>query len=165
VDALNPGIAAGEVCGIEIEAGGVPRAAAIELAEGGAAPMIVLAVAGDVLAAARDCGTDCVEGSAGAADRATSEAFSGVVSCFHQAQRGPDWQPTSATIARTIQRARFARELIGWLPFRLATCSTGYLLDWLASRLACFSIGDRWHGEVDLRIGGCDLLPAGFCDP
>jgi hypothetical protein len=99
-------MAAGDVCGIAIEAGPIP-AAAIELAEGGVAPMIVLAAGGAMLAAARDCGTDCVEGSAGGPDFATSEAFSGEVSCFQNAQRGPDWQPTSwpptsATITAAI---------------------------------------------------------------
>jgi hypothetical protein len=104
-------------------------AAASEFAEGGVAPMIVLAgggVAAIVLAAVTDCGTDCAEGSAGGVDFATIEALSGVASCFQKAQRGPDWQPTSATIARTIQRARCAVNLI--LP--------GYLFDWLASRSA-----------------------------
>jgi hypothetical protein len=130
VVAAAPAIAAGDVCRIEIEVGVVPRAAAIEFAEGGVAPTIVLAEDGGVVAAANDCGTDCDEGSAGAADRATSDAFSGDVLCFHQAQRGPDWQPTSwlptsAKIATTTNPARFVRELISWLPSRMANFSMG----------------------------------------
>jgi hypothetical protein len=97
----------------EFADGGV--AAAIELAEGGAA------VAG--AAAVAVCGTDCVEGRAGAAC-ATSDAFSGDASCFQKAQRGPDWQPVIATIARTTNRARFAREIMDWLPSRLTGVST-----------------------------------------
>jgi hypothetical protein len=70
------------------------EAAARFIAEGGAA---------SIPAAATACGVDCEEGSFGApcgtgggvatgfaADRATSEVSSGFVSCFHQAQRGPD---------------------------------------------------------------------------
>jgi hypothetical protein len=125
VVAVAPAIAAGEVCGIEIEAGVVPRAAAIEFADGGVAPTIELIAAGGAAVAANDCGTDCDEGSAGAVDFATSDAFSGEVSCFQNAQRGPDWQPASKKIATTTNPARFVRELIAWLPSRMANFSMG----------------------------------------
>jgi hypothetical protein len=69
--------------------------------------------------------------------------LSGVASCFQKAQRGPDWQPTSATIARTIQRDRCAVDLI--LP--------GYLFDLLPFRLACCPIGDRPHGSGVVPVG------------
>jgi hypothetical protein len=116
-------VVAGEVCGIEIDAGVVPRAAAIEFADGGVAPTIEFVAAGGADAAANDCGTDCVEGRAGAVDFATSDAFSGEVSCFQNAHRGADWQPTSAKIATTTNPIWFIRELISWLPSRLANVS------------------------------------------
>lgn len=48
-------------------------------------------------------GSACDEGSAGAADRATKDDSCGAASCFHHAQRGPDWQPTvPATTANAI---------------------------------------------------------------
>lgn len=52
-------------------------------------------------------GVDCAEGSFGSADRATAEA-SGAESCFHHAQRGPDWQPVSAAKAAIVIRLLFA---------------------------------------------------------
>jgi nicotinamide mononucleotide (NMN) deamidase PncC len=78
---------------------GILGAAATELAEGGAA------------AAESDCGVACVDGNAGA-DRATSDESSGVVSFFHHAQRGPDWQPTMPTKIMTISAACLAREFM-----------------------------------------------------
>jgi hypothetical protein len=108
-----------------MELGVVPRAAAIEFAEGGVAPTIELVAAGGAVAAANDCGTDCVEGRAGALDFATSEALSGDASCFQNAHRGADWQPTSAKIATTTNPNWFVRELISRLPSRMANFSLG----------------------------------------
>jgi hypothetical protein len=122
---VAPAIAAGEVCGIEIDAGVVPRAAAIEFAEGGVAPTIEFVAAGGADAAANDCGTDCVEGRTGAVDFATSDPLSGEASCFQNAQRGADWQPTSAKIATTTNPTWFVRELIARLLSRIANFSMG----------------------------------------
>jgi hypothetical protein len=113
-----PAIAAGAVCGIGIEAGVAIPAAANEFAEGGVAPTIELAggtLAGAVLAAVTDCGVDCVEGNGGA-DLATSELLSEAVSCFQNAQRGPDWQPARAQAARTTNHQKLERCFIAWLP-------------------------------------------------
>ena len=77
------------VVGMAIDAGVMP-AVANEFAEGGVAAAIDAADGGAAAGAAATvavCGTDCVEGRAGAA-WATRDAFSGVVSCFQKAQRG-----------------------------------------------------------------------------
>jgi hypothetical protein len=65
-------------------------------------------VAGSKPGTAAICGVFFVEGSAGAAERATADESSGGVSCFHQAQRGPDWQPNAAARHAVIVNARTA---------------------------------------------------------
>jgi hypothetical protein len=52
-------------------------------------------------------GVDCADGNFGSAERATAEA-SGAESCFHHAQRGPDWQPVSAAKAAMVIKLLFA---------------------------------------------------------
>jgi hypothetical protein len=47
------------------------------------------------------CGVDCAEGSAGAAERATTEESSDASCDFHQAQRGLDWQPANPAATST----------------------------------------------------------------
>ena len=81
-----------DVTGIDMPAGdaaapatgvtalGVPAAA--RFAEDGGA-------AGVRPAIATACGVDCADGNFGSAERATAEA-SGALSCFQNAQRGPD---------------------------------------------------------------------------
>jgi hypothetical protein len=75
-------------------------------------------------------GADCVEGNTGAvfgaadavadtrgaADRATSDESSDALSCFHQAQRGPDWQPATPTTIANIIAVRIAKSFIFVLP-------------------------------------------------
>jgi hypothetical protein len=62
-------------------------------------------VAGSKPGTAAICGVFFVDGSAGAAERATADESSGGVSCFHQAQRGPDWQPDAAARKAAIVNA------------------------------------------------------------
>ena len=59
-------------------------------------------------AIATACGFDCAEGNSGFADRATADVSSGALSCFHQAKRGPDWQPDQAVNTATNARIRSA---------------------------------------------------------
>jgi hypothetical protein len=77
-----------------------PAAAAKFVDDGGAA--------GVNPATATGWGVDWVEGNAGVADRATTEASSGGFSCFHHAKRGADWQPVTAAIAATNVNDRIA---------------------------------------------------------
>lgn len=49
---------------------------------------------------------DCSDGLSGAALRAMIEVSSGEVLLFHQAQRGPDWQPVNAAAANSTVRVR-----------------------------------------------------------
>ena len=79
---------------MEMLCGDVAAPAAAKFADDGGA-------AGVKPATATACGVDCAEGSAGAAERATTDE-SGAWSCFHHAQRGPDWQPLVAANAVTI---------------------------------------------------------------
>jgi hypothetical protein len=60
-------------------------------------------VAGVNPATATASGFVCADGSTGVADRATADVSSGALSCFHQANRGADWQP--ATAATTVANA------------------------------------------------------------
>lgn len=94
--AANAGEAGGIVAPVApvFTAAGEPAAAKL-LDDGG--------VAGVKPAIATACGVDCAEGSAGAAERATTDESSGAFSCFHQANRGADWQPgTAATTAINV---------------------------------------------------------------
>jgi hypothetical protein len=91
-----PAIVLADVAGIGTDVG----AAATELADGG------------VAAAVSDCGVACVDGSAGAAARATSELSSGGASFFHHAQRGPDWHPTIAATVSTVHTAWIDRDFM-----------------------------------------------------
>jgi hypothetical protein len=50
---------------------------------------------------ATDCGVDCAEGSAGVFELEATAEFSAALSCFHQANLGADWQPTTADKAAT----------------------------------------------------------------
>ena len=54
------------------------------------------------------CGVFLVDGRGGAAERATADESSGGVSCFHQAQRGPDWQPNAVAKHAATVNARTA---------------------------------------------------------
>ncbi|MEX2306722.1 MAG: hypothetical protein WD738_03980 [Pirellulales bacterium] len=53
-------------------------------------------------------GVDCVEGSSGAADRASTDASSAASFCFHHAHRGLDWQPANPATRTAIHNARVA---------------------------------------------------------
>lgn len=155
VKAAMPAVAAGGVCGIAIDAGVVPSAAAMEFAEGGVAPTIVLVDGGAVagaFVAVTDCGTDCDEGSTGAVDFATNDEFSGV-SCLQNAQRGPDWQPTSMQIATTTNPTWFARELITWLPCWPIEPTI------FADRAAPIKQPTSCSSVFDWRIAECNLAP------
>ena len=65
-------------------------------------------------AAAIVCGVAVFEGSVAVAvvagpagaDRATSDVSSGLGSDFHQAKRGPDWQPATTAVRQLIQMIR-----------------------------------------------------------
>lgn len=69
-------------------------------------------------AAATVVGIVCEDGNGGAADRATSDVSSGALSFFHQANRGPDWQPTSMMAVSIITLVRKALKLMAECPFQ-----------------------------------------------
>jgi hypothetical protein len=85
---------------------------------------------GGAAATTAACGVDCVEGNTGAvfaavdavaeaggaADRATSDESSDALSCFHQAQRGTDWQPVVPTATANNIAVRIAKSFIFVLP-------------------------------------------------
>ena len=54
------------------------------------------------------------DSTSGAAERATSELSSEAVLFFHQAQRGPDWQPTSVATISTIQTNWLDLNFMAW---------------------------------------------------
>jgi len=83
--------------------GWVPAAA--RLAEEGGA-------AGCKSPASTTCGVDWLEGSAGAADRASSDVSSVASFGFHQAHRGLDWQPANPATKAAIHNARMALSLM-----------------------------------------------------
>ena len=107
-----------------------------------------LAADGDV--AGSNPGTDAIcgvafdEGSVGAAERATADVSSGAVSCFHQAQRGPDWQPNAAAIQAEIVNAR-----------KLARCHVSNPnRSWKESATACApptGAGKAWYASIFIR--------------
>jgi len=63
-------------------------------------------------ATATACGVDCEDGNLGVAERATTDVSSGAVSFFHQAVRGPDWQPMTAAKEATKVNDRSAVRFI-----------------------------------------------------
>jgi hypothetical protein len=85
------------------------------------------------------CGVFFVEGSAGAAERATADESSGGVSCFHQAQRGPDWQPNAAARHAAIVNARTAFGFMFLSQLLLARISNVRHSRWSAPSLICFN--------------------------
>src|SRR5262245_1445732 len=72
--------------------------------------------AGDVAGA-----VDAVADTGGAAVRATREASSDALSGFHQAQRGPDWQPGKPTTIANSNNERMAESFM----FRFTSARPG----------------------------------------
>ena len=58
------------------------------------------------------CGVDWLDGSAGAADRASSDVSCDASFGFHQAHRGLDWQPANPATKAAIHNARMALSLM-----------------------------------------------------
>ena len=122
VAAGAPATAPAGVTGIDM-LGGV----AVAPAAGVAAPGVPAAArfvddgdaAGVRPAIATGWGVDCADGNFSSAERATAEA-SGAESCFHHAQRGPDWQPVSAAKAAIVIRLLFALRVMAVEPGRLS---------------------------------------------
>jgi hypothetical protein len=98
-----------EVAGIELAGGAGGAPAAARLADDGGA-------AGCNVPDSATCGVDCVEGSAGAAERASSDLSSDPSLCFHQAQRGLDWHPANPATTAAIDNARMAERLMVMQP-------------------------------------------------
>jgi hypothetical protein len=97
---------ADEVTGIEIFGWDGPAPAAAKLADEGGA-------AGVKPATATACGVVCADGKVGSAERATIDE-SGALSCFHHAQRGPDWQPESTANAAIMVVVRVTVKLMSF---------------------------------------------------
>jgi hypothetical protein len=95
-------------------------------------------VAGSKPGTAAICGVFFVDGSAGAAERATADESSGGVSCFHQAQRGPDWQPTAAARHAAIVNARKAFGFMFLPQLTRMRISNMRHSRWSARSLVCF---------------------------
>jgi hypothetical protein len=100
---------ADDVAGMELEVavGGAPAAAKFA-EEGGAA--------GCNVPDSTTFGSVWVDGSAGAADRASTDASSDPSGCFHHAHRGPDWQPARPTTVTRISAVRRALDFMIALP-------------------------------------------------
>jgi hypothetical protein len=64
--------------------------------------------------AATACGVALAEGNVGAADAAAREVSSEDFQGVHQAQRGPDWQPTNPAIKLTNKSEWTAVRFIDW---------------------------------------------------
>jgi hypothetical protein len=67
-------------------------------------------------ATATGCGVVCAEGNCGSAVRAIADVSVGASSCFHQAQRGPDWHPDITAKAAANVNARAVVVFIRWAP-------------------------------------------------
>jgi hypothetical protein len=84
-----------------------------------------LAVEGGVAAAipvpATAFGAACDDGSSGAAVRAATEVSTGVLSRFHQAHCGPDWQPATPAKASATTVKVTTDRLMSLLPRLYAT--------------------------------------------
>lgn len=97
-------VAVGAAASVADEVGGIAFAGVVVITAPGFAAFARFIDEGEIPPMATACGVTWVEGSAGAvfgsadavavtggaADRATSDASSDALSCFHQAQRGPD---------------------------------------------------------------------------
>jgi hypothetical protein len=101
-----------DIDGIALPADDALLPAAARLADDGGA-------AGCSSASETACGVDWADGNVGAAERAVSDVSSGALSRFHQAKRGPDWQPTVPAKATATVRARTNVSLIEHPPRRL----------------------------------------------
>jgi hypothetical protein len=108
---------AGEVVGTDVAGAVIGAPAAARFADEGGA-------AGCNVPASAICGCDCADGNAGAADRATTDVSSDVSWDFHQAHRGPDWQPANPAARRAIDNARRA-EILMFVQSRLNVARAG----------------------------------------
>jgi hypothetical protein len=64
--------------------------------------------------AATACGVALDDGSAGAVEAAATDDSDDDLSVFHQAQRGPDWQPARPTAMLASITAWMANDLMAW---------------------------------------------------
>jgi hypothetical protein len=90
--------------------------AGIDLADGGKAAAEAMYEGGlvvDSREAVIVCGVANLDGNWGAV-RATTDESSGGASFFHQAKRGPDWQPINPTVTSTNPNVWRAFVLITW---------------------------------------------------
>jgi len=115
------------------------------------------------------CGVVCADGNVGSADRATTEVSAGISSVFHQAHRGPDWQPVIPMNAVAIANARIVVDLM-FTQSRLESGSDG-----LIRRMPRITLSRSMHSITSTRCTlwawhydssacpACDVYPNTTC--